>query len=279
MVVLHDRVETELAKLGYRKEHRRFQTHLTIGRVRGGGRASPNWATGSSSTPIFMAGRMTVEKLTVFASTLTAAGPNPLKLGPAGRAEDFVDGAGGGQRAGENGQLLDSHPTGHEIGVLLEPVAQFGDARPAAADPADRQVRWNRRCSLRYPSLASSVSTAVVQDRPFPPCLRRRPSQTVRGPARTLGNAPAPRSSSSNGPDFGRSLNDRSAHLDDNLAHARRRGIFSVMCKLCGSTHLTAAAVRRLRRSVLPPGAHRPAEFDRHKRAKRLFHDIRLRRD
>ena len=37
MVMLHDRVEAELAKLGYREEHRRFQPHLTIGRVRGTG--------------------------------------------------------------------------------------------------------------------------------------------------------------------------------------------------------------------------------------------------
>ena len=47
MVVLHDRVEAALAELGYREEHRRFQTHLTIGRVprrraghRGTGKAS-----------------------------------------------------------------------------------------------------------------------------------------------------------------------------------------------------------------------------------------------
>ena len=49
MVVLHDRVEADLAELGYREEHRRFQTHLTIGRVRGAGWASPNWASGSKA--------------------------------------------------------------------------------------------------------------------------------------------------------------------------------------------------------------------------------------
>ena len=53
MVVLHDRVEAALAKLGYREEHRRFQPHLTIGRVRGAGPASPNWALCSSNRPIF----------------------------------------------------------------------------------------------------------------------------------------------------------------------------------------------------------------------------------
>ena len=51
MVVLHDRVEDVLAELGYRKEHRRFQTHLTdrpSSRRRAGHRRTGNaaWATG-----------------------------------------------------------------------------------------------------------------------------------------------------------------------------------------------------------------------------------------
>ena len=82
MTALHDRVETELAKLGFRKEHRRFQTHLTIGRVRGGGPGIAELGAGWAARE-FAAGRMAVEKLTVFASTLTSAGPIYEVLGTA----------------------------------------------------------------------------------------------------------------------------------------------------------------------------------------------------
>jgi 2'-5' RNA ligase len=83
MVLLHDRVETELAKLGHRKEHRRFQTHLTIGRVRGGGPGIAELGGRLQQHADFPAGRMTVDKLTVFASTLTATGPIYEVLGTA----------------------------------------------------------------------------------------------------------------------------------------------------------------------------------------------------
>ena len=39
MIALHDAVEAALGKLGFRKEHRRFEPHLTLGRVRTGGPA------------------------------------------------------------------------------------------------------------------------------------------------------------------------------------------------------------------------------------------------
>ena len=83
MVVLHDRVEAALAELGYREEHRRFQTHLTIGRVRGGGPGIAELGALLQQHADFPAGRMTVGKVTVFASTLTPNGPIYEVLGTA----------------------------------------------------------------------------------------------------------------------------------------------------------------------------------------------------
>ena len=74
MVLLHDRVEAALAELGYREEHRRFQVHLTIGRVRGG-MGIAELGSRLEQQADFPAGRMTVEKVTVFSSNLTPAGP------------------------------------------------------------------------------------------------------------------------------------------------------------------------------------------------------------
>jgi 2'-5' RNA ligase len=75
MVALHGQVEAALAKLGYREEHRRFQTHLTIGRARGGGPNIAPLAALLGQHADFVAGRMTVDKVTVFSSTLSSAGP------------------------------------------------------------------------------------------------------------------------------------------------------------------------------------------------------------
>jgi RNA 2',3'-cyclic 3'-phosphodiesterase len=109
MVLLHDGVEAALAELGYRKEHRRFQVHLTIGRVRGGGKRGQSPFAGTARRVLrtngdcplfpadgiaelgtlvqqhaqFAAGRMTVGKVAVFASTLTSAGPIYEVLGTA----------------------------------------------------------------------------------------------------------------------------------------------------------------------------------------------------
>jgi 2'-5' RNA ligase len=83
MVVLHDRVEAALAKLGYREEHRRFQVHLTIGRVRGAGAGIAELGSLLQQHADFSAGRMTVGKVTLFASTLTPDGPIYEVLGTA----------------------------------------------------------------------------------------------------------------------------------------------------------------------------------------------------
>jgi RNA 2',3'-cyclic 3'-phosphodiesterase len=86
MVTLHDRVETPLAELGYREEHRRFEPHLTIGRVRGGGSGIAELGKFLQQHAQFAAGLMTVGKVTVFSSTLTPAGPiyEVLGTGPLG---------------------------------------------------------------------------------------------------------------------------------------------------------------------------------------------------
>ena len=104
MIQLHDRIEAELAELGYREEHRRFQVHLTVGRVRGGEngtrgpspygrRAFGGKGDRSSDEGIlelgklvqlqsdFAAGSMTVDKVAVFSSTLTSDGPVYEKIG------------------------------------------------------------------------------------------------------------------------------------------------------------------------------------------------------
>jgi RNA 2',3'-cyclic 3'-phosphodiesterase len=75
MIALHDRVEAALAKLGYREEHRRFQPHLTLGRVRSGGPGVAELGTLVKQNADFLAGQMTVGKVTLFSSTLTPDGP------------------------------------------------------------------------------------------------------------------------------------------------------------------------------------------------------------
>jgi RNA 2',3'-cyclic 3'-phosphodiesterase len=75
MIALHDGVEAALAELGYRREHRQFQTHLTIGRVRGVGPGIAELGKLLQQHAEFPAGRMTVSKIAVFSSELTPDGP------------------------------------------------------------------------------------------------------------------------------------------------------------------------------------------------------------
>jgi 2'-5' RNA ligase len=83
MALLHDRIEEQLATLGFRREHRRFQTHLTIGRVRGDGQGIVELGRRLMQHADFDAGRMIVDKAAVFSSTLTPAGPLYEILGTA----------------------------------------------------------------------------------------------------------------------------------------------------------------------------------------------------
>jgi len=83
MITLHDRIETALAKLGYREERRRFRPHLTIGRVRGVGPSIDELGNLLQQNVQFDAGHLAVSKVTIFASTLTSSGPIHESLGTA----------------------------------------------------------------------------------------------------------------------------------------------------------------------------------------------------
>jgi len=83
MVALHDYLDAALAKLGYRKEHRRFRPHLTIGRVRRGGPAVAELGELVKAHAEFHAGRLSVRQVVVFSSQLTPRGPIYEALGRA----------------------------------------------------------------------------------------------------------------------------------------------------------------------------------------------------
>jgi 2'-5' RNA ligase len=82
MADLHDHVALALADLGFQDEERRFQTHLTIGRVR-----SPKNV--SLLSPLlrqhaeFSVGTFSVDKVIVFSSHLERGGPIYEKLSTA----------------------------------------------------------------------------------------------------------------------------------------------------------------------------------------------------
>jgi 2'-5' RNA ligase len=75
MVALHDRVEDPLRKLGFRPEHRRYEPHLTIGRVRRGGPGLAALGQLLEQRADYIAGRVKVSQVVVFASQLGREGP------------------------------------------------------------------------------------------------------------------------------------------------------------------------------------------------------------
>ncbi len=83
MQALHRAVESALGKLGFRKDARRFSTHLTIGRVRRGGSGVAELGELIRRGADFHAGRMTVAELVVFSSRLGPSGPTYEALGRA----------------------------------------------------------------------------------------------------------------------------------------------------------------------------------------------------
>jgi RNA 2',3'-cyclic 3'-phosphodiesterase len=81
MVAMHDKIEAELAELGYREEHRRFQPHLTLGRVRGEGDGIVELGQRIVAKADFAAGRLLVGAVGVFSSALRREGPVYQRVG------------------------------------------------------------------------------------------------------------------------------------------------------------------------------------------------------
>jgi len=74
-------IEHQLQLLGYRRESRRYQPHLTIGRVIGRGQATENLTALLADNAEFQAGGMFVEEVTIFSSTLHQEGPTYEVMG------------------------------------------------------------------------------------------------------------------------------------------------------------------------------------------------------
>jgi RNA 2',3'-cyclic 3'-phosphodiesterase len=80
MIALQDALAGRLAKLGYRPEHRRFEPHLTIGRVRSG-RDIADLARLINEHAQFDVGAMYVPEVVVFSSELHSSGATYQPLG------------------------------------------------------------------------------------------------------------------------------------------------------------------------------------------------------
>ncbi len=75
LVALHDAVDAALAPLGFARERRRFQPHLTIGRVRESGPKVAELGRLVEKHADFEAGLGAVDEVTVMASFLEKSGP------------------------------------------------------------------------------------------------------------------------------------------------------------------------------------------------------------
>ena len=75
MIELHDAIEFELAKLGYRSENRRFRPHLTIGRVRQSPAGVDELGALIDQHADYDAGVSLVDEVVVYSSKLSREGP------------------------------------------------------------------------------------------------------------------------------------------------------------------------------------------------------------
>jgi len=83
MAALHKAIDSALAKLRFPKEGRKYHPHLTLGRVKRGGRGSAQLAESIEKNADFDAGSAPVAEAVVFASELTRQGPVYTVLGRA----------------------------------------------------------------------------------------------------------------------------------------------------------------------------------------------------
>jgi 2'-5' RNA ligase len=72
---LQANVETNLTKLGFSRENRRFEPHLTLGRVRGSTPQDKELARLLALHKDFPAGELKVTEVVVLSSELTPEGP------------------------------------------------------------------------------------------------------------------------------------------------------------------------------------------------------------
>ena len=82
-VALHDAVEDALHELGFRREHRRFRPHLTLGRVRQSPAGIEELGQLIRDNHDFVAGEISVGEVKVFSSVLAKDGPTYTLLGTA----------------------------------------------------------------------------------------------------------------------------------------------------------------------------------------------------
>jgi 2'-5' RNA ligase len=75
LVALADAIETEMTQIGFRREGRRYEPHLTIGRVRTGGPAQSELAARLAENTDFDGGAMEVDEVVLFSSELRPSGP------------------------------------------------------------------------------------------------------------------------------------------------------------------------------------------------------------
>lgn len=81
MVKLQEAVEQSMKEIGFRLESRRYQPHLTLGRVKRLGLDVQKLTKLLENDADFGAGRTRVNKITVFSSELTRSGPIYASLG------------------------------------------------------------------------------------------------------------------------------------------------------------------------------------------------------